>query len=104
LELAFDTKKLRSLCENEAAAVRCLGDKVARKLRARLADLRALDCICDLPIYGPAIFDRGQESLQIPLGIGHALLLSANHSSNPLSESGNVDWRQVSRVKILEIT
>ena len=41
LELAFESKELRDVCENEAEAKRQLGDSVAEMLKHRLADLNA---------------------------------------------------------------
>ncbi len=48
MELAFETKSLREICESPIRAKRALGESVAEMLKRRLADLRAATCIGDL--------------------------------------------------------
>jgi hypothetical protein len=50
LELAFETKLLREICESEQKARQELGIKVAEALKRRLADLRAATSVEDLPV------------------------------------------------------
>ncbi len=49
LELAFETKRLREICENEEIASQELGAEGAERLKHRLADLRAAGSIEELP-------------------------------------------------------
>ena len=62
MELAFATKSLRQLCENEARAKRDLGETVAERLKRRLADLRAAECVKDLVAGHP----REVEGMEHP--------------------------------------
>jgi hypothetical protein len=48
MELAFDTEKLRLICESETEASRQLSGPVAESLHARLADIRAAGSAADL--------------------------------------------------------
>ena len=104
LELAFDTKSLRDLCEKEEKARRELGPDVAQKLKHRLADLRAAESVKELVAGRP----RETESVNpgcfvIDLADGSRLAFCANHRKAPLLTSGGVDWGRVSRIKILRI-
>ena len=104
LELAFETKTLRDLCEKEEKARRELGPEVAEKLKHRLADLRAAESVQDLVIGRPRETQCANPGcFVIDLADGCSLAFCANHRKVPLLTSGGVDWAKVSRVKILRI-
>lgn len=104
LELAFDKKALRQVCENEMKAKRDLGVEVAGKLKSRLADLRAATTIKDMIASPPReLGDAHNRHLAIDLSEGRSIVFCSNHLNIPLHESGEVDWSRVSRIKILRI-
>ena len=100
MELAFETKLLREICESEETAKRELGTKVAEELKRRLADLRAAASVGDLPVAKPR---KMSETCVFDLADGYKLSFSPNHSNNPLLKSGKIDWAKVARIKILSI-
>lgn len=104
LEIAFDSRNLRSLCESESIAQSELGIDVAALLKRRLADLRAATSISDVLAGKPRIIDANSgKNVKINLAQGRILVICANHPTNPLTSSDLVDWSRVSRVKILDI-
>jgi hypothetical protein len=104
LEFSFETKALRTLCEDEDVATAALGPAVARALLNRLADLRAAGNILELPIGHPFAPDpKNRNVLAIDLGEGQLLTFSSGHRKVPLLESGEVDWERVNRVKIRQV-
>ena len=104
MQLAFDSEHLRSICENEAASETELGEDITRALRGRLADLSAATSVSDLPAGNPCISDVGDtECLVIEITRDCQLICKANHIRNPLTVSGNLDWDQVSRIKVVHI-
>lgn len=104
LELAFDTKALRSLCEDEAIAVDELGNELAEKLKRRVADIRAATSVNDILVGRPCeLEDTGGNLFGITLGKGYRMVFSANHIKNPRTATGVVDWSRVSRMKLLRI-
>jgi hypothetical protein len=103
LEIAFDSLQLRQICESEMAAQRELGSEAAEALKRRLADLRAATSIDDLVAGSPRGLDEGDQG-RIGLSLGGAeIVIGPNHTSNPVTGSGEIDWRRVRRVKILRI-
>ena len=104
MELAFDKKSLRELCENEEKAKRDFGVRVAENLKRRLADLRAATSVKDL-VAGRPREHEGSEHRHIAMDLceDYRILFCANHHVIPVLESGDVDWSKVSRIKILEI-
>ena len=102
LQLAFETKYLRTLCERSADAIRDLGQDVARDLMRRLADLDSAVTVNDLLLGQPCASDNGD--LVIELVHGYRLECRANHPNNPTTTAGAIDWKKVSRIKIVGVT
>jgi hypothetical protein len=104
LELAFDNKLLRQICESEAKARSELGASVAGRLKRRLADLRAAASVDELVAGRPRELEGADgRSIVVDLDDNDRIVFSANHSTVPVLESSAVDWSKVSRVKILRI-
>ncbi len=102
LELAFETRELRDICENEAEAKRQFGDAVAEVLKHRLADLDAAISPVDL-IAGDPRLEPGNDAMALDLSEGYRLVFAPNHPHNPTTASGGIDWGNVSRIRILQI-
>ncbi len=61
LELAFETRELRDMCEDEAEARRALGQTIAEMLRNRLADLDSATSPGDLLAGQPRLGEQGDH-------------------------------------------
>jgi len=104
LEVAFDSRALRTICENEHQATLELGSTVAQILKHRLADLRAALSVTDLLVGRPRLLDGTASRLMVvDLIDGYRLVFTANHTKNPKTEAGDLDWGRISRVKVLRI-
>lgn len=103
IEILFLNVPLRRLCEQEKLAVRKLGAESARKLRTRLADLRAAAAVADL-VAGrphPLTGDRANQ-FAVSLSGGHRLVFEPANDPVPRHESdGSVDWTRVTRVRVV---
>ena len=77
---------------------------MAERLKRRLADLRAANCVKDLVAGRPRQL-RGDRAGQvaIDLGDGFQLVFCTNHGVPPLVDRSQVDWSRVNRVKIVSI-
>lgn len=102
LELAFESKELRDVCENEAEAKRQLGDSVAEMLKHRLADLNAATSPRDLIAGRPRLSEDGQRMI-VDICAGSYLIFAANHPKNPTTSNGDLDWGRVNRIRILGV-
>lgn len=104
MDIAFESKELRSICEHVSTAADELGVEAAETLRRRLADLRAATSVDDLVIGNPhAVESGGTNYYTIDLCQGCQVVLKANHPENPLTDSGQIDWAKVSRIKVTHI-
>ncbi|MFY2595750.1 hypothetical protein [Achromobacter xylosoxidans] len=102
IQLAFQSERIRGMCESLVSAKRRLGKTAGLSLSARLADLRAAASPQDLVDLGLAMFSSDQSRIVIPLDEGYFIEVASNHRMVP-TKSGKLDWRGVTRVKILSI-
>lgn len=100
LELAFETKALRDICESEAIAKDKLPVNVAVALKRRLSDFEAIDCFDELPIAAPK---KTANSVVFDLPENWHLIVTSGHGDGPKAKSGKTDWDKVTRLKITKI-
>lgn len=103
MELAFDSKSLRTICENEDYAKQELGPAIAAVLRHRLADLRVGTSIKDIIVGRIHLSGDKNQNVTVELCDGYQLLFCTNHPKNPMDEFDKIDWSRVNRIKILII-
>lgn len=104
MDISFNSKDLRKLCQSRQVATRKLGIATAEKLANRLDDILAATTAKDLVIGSPRhLRVAGQEALAIALSKEISLVISCNHAVSPKLETGHIDWNVVSRVKIMKI-
>ncbi len=104
MEIGFYSKKLRTLCENEREMTKVLGPKSARKLRARLADLRAAAMLGDV-IVGrphPLTGDR-QGQFAVSLHGADRLVFEPTDEPVPTTKDGAIEWKRVTKIRIVFI-
>lgn len=104
LHFAFNSEHLRTICEKYAVAKRELGKETADALIGRLADIRAARSIAELVAGNPRFLpEASTPTVIIDLTPGYQLSFCANHTKNPVTERGELDWTRVGRIKILGI-
>jgi len=101
LDISFETKQLREICEIEAEGDRHLGPVVAKSLRKRLADCEALPTVSELIVGGPR--ELGDGTMSLNLENGCVMVFTANHQDIPTTRNGQVDWTKVQSIRILRI-
>lgn len=104
LEIAFQSRALRAICEDETHAKSELDADVVEVLKHRLADLRAASTGMDILAGRPRILDgSGGECMAIDLARTWRLVFAANHVKNPRADGKTCNWAKVTRVKIIRI-
>ena len=98
--VAFESKALRTVCEDPAKATARFGDVVAVLLRRRLADIRSAQNIFELPAGAPRV---EEDLFRIDVGSQETMLWVQNSQSPPTTETGKLDWTQVHRIKLVSI-
>jgi len=86
------------------------GAKRAKKIRIRMAELRATESLMDFwpPKSGPSRcheLTEGRRSGQLSVDLDHPyrLIFIPDHEPAPSKEDGGLDWSQVTAIKILAI-
>jgi hypothetical protein len=101
MEIAFRTRTLRDLCENEGKLRDQLGVPAAASLMARLADMAATSTPLELPpelLVTPP--NPSSPSLRIRVSTDLVAVFTSNHARAPQTADGGIDWSRVTRVRL----
>jgi len=100
--LAFETRELRSFCEEPQIATTLLGAESVRQVFARLADLRAASNLAEVPFLVTSPVDSCIDGFVIDAGACQ-LRVVQNHISRPMTPDGELALDRVTRVRIIEV-
>lgn len=104
MELAFKTRRLRTLCLEHQEAVSLMGVSAAEVLRTRIADLRAVTYLAELPVGRPMVVQARTPVLLVPLHDGWSLSMAVGHQPIPWAGTGELDETRVRRVRVEDIS
>lgn len=104
LEVAFQSRELRSTCESPARAKRELGEAAGAALRRHLADLEAVETAAELLEMGLGFEDCARKLGLVRFHLNDDLYLycEVNHRILPMSGE-RVDWTKVTRLKVVNV-
>lgn len=106
MDVSFGSARLQRLCESEKELRRAHGEKCAKKVKTRLADLRAASTLADLRRLPGRCHEldgarRGQ--LAVELTGRRRLIFAPAGSPSIQKEDGGLDWKLVEAVQVIEI-
>lgn len=104
MELAFESRELRNLCESFHAAKRAIGEHGAALLIRRLADISASENMAEMMEVGLNVEpdEAVPGRFAVRLGESHILIGASGHLELPTT-AGLVDWAKVSRIRIIAL-
>lgn len=110
MDIFFQSKKLEKAFNEGARLEKLHGAKRARKIRLRMAELRAAATLMDLwpPKSGPGRcheLTEGKRKGQLSVDLDHPyrLIFTPHHDPIPTGPGGGLDWSQVTAVTILGV-
>jgi proteic killer suppression protein len=104
MDILFGDDGLERLCREERRMNRKLGTRGARKLRARIKDLRAAESMTEIRYGRPhPLRGRFNGCIGLDLDGGRRLVVEAADDPVPLREDGGIDWSLVTMVRIVFI-
>jgi len=110
MDISLKNKKAAKLFNEESQLERKHGTLRAKKIRVRLAALRAAETLMDFwpPKSGPERcheLTQGQRSgqLSVDLDYPYRLIFIPDHDPVPRLGDGGLDWSRVTAIKILEV-
>ena len=105
VELTFATPRVQRLFESEKELRRAHGDRCAKKLASRLADLRAATTLEEfrrLPGRCHELDGERQGQLALELEGGKRLIFAPSGSDVHRADGG-LDWKLVEGVRVVEV-
>ncbi len=104
MKIEFKDEKMKALCENSALANKKLGQKMAKKLRTRLADLQAASVVAELSAGRPHPL-KGDLKGKFALDLVHPKRLVFEPANDPVpcKDDKSIDWQQVTQIRIVWI-
>lgn len=106
MELYFRSGKFEKLCNSERETDKELGPKVGRKLRQRLNELSAFECLADVPKVPPPRCHEltGNKKGIFSVDLQHPYrLLFTPRNDDIFKDDGGIDLKQVVEIDILRI-
>lgn len=110
LEIAFNSKGLRQICESLQQGIEALGEEASSNMRNRLKEIFAATCLDDifvLSLGDPKVeLDDTLQAEVVTICIGgpSKLIFLPNHiRKKPVTDSGNIDWARITRLKLIKI-
>ena len=107
MELSFANRKLAKELADEKSIMRSYGTDNGRRICQRLADLMAAENLETLRFLPQLRAHEltGDRAGQISVDVKHPyrLLILPDHDEMPRKPDGGLDWKRVTKVKILEI-
>ena len=104
LEVAFQSRDLRGICESPARAKRELGEAAGAVLRRHLADLEAVETVAELFEMGLGFENCAHKLGLVRFQLDDDLYLysEVNHRNVPMNGE-QVDWTKVTRLKVVHV-
>ncbi|GAB4341997.1 MAG: hypothetical protein Fur0042_03900 [Cyanophyceae cyanobacterium] len=117
MQVTFANERLQKLCESKSQIQKKLGVEAARKLPARLEDLRSVENVADLIVGKPHPIEPhttgGKKFRETFKGTDHLFSLAVDGKNRlvfqsvedpqPLKASKDIDWSKVTRVCIVYV-
>jgi hypothetical protein len=102
MDVAFETERLRRLCEVDAVARRWYGSSTVEQLQARLADIRAALSAAELVVTGAALDPTPPGRILFRLAGGYELVCEGSHPHPRFDNDGLIAFEQLRRVKVVK--
>lgn len=117
MEITFANERLQKLCESKSKLQKEFGSEAAKKLPARLADLRSAGNVSELVVGKPHPIEphttggqkfrkafKGYDYLfSLRIHDKNRLVFQSIETPPPLKDSGEIDWSKVTKVCIVYI-
>lgn len=104
MDIEFSSPDIQALCEQQRLMTKQLGDNCSRKLRTRLADLRAAANVAELTSGRPHPL-KADRANQFALNLqgGKRLVFEPANNPIPTRDDDSIAWDLVTKVRIVFI-
>ncbi|CAC9603688.1 hypothetical protein [uncultured Gammaproteobacteria bacterium] len=102
MEIYFDTKKLKELCDNSKKANKKLGVKNAKLLFKRLSQLKSVNKLGDFKFDRPHPL-KGDRKTEFAITIYAGFRLTFKAKEPKKTPDGDTLWKEVTKINIVYI-
>jgi len=106
MNITFEDAKLGKIINDDKERLKKYGKINSKIIRRRLDDLASLSCLEEaknLPgKYHNLTGDRSGE-IAVHVEEPYRLIFTPDHDPIPLDPSGSIDWKQITKIKVIEI-
>lgn len=103
----FNTKKLQKACGSEKGRCNAFSHKMASKLKQRLSELRAADCLAHISKLPPPrchqLKGKKKGVYSVDLEQPYRLLFIPANEDEILKEDGGFDLNKITEIEIIDI-
>ena len=104
MDITFETKQLRDMCESERLLRNRFGDAEGSLIVGRLADMRACNSLGDFQSLMLTTFAPSNSGKRMLIKFGASTIeVEPSLRHLPLDVDGNVDWKNVQRIKLVSV-
>ena len=108
MEISFRTRKLQKMCNSKKDMQKDLGTRNAEQLAQRINELKAADTLADMRCLPAARCHELKQDRkgQFAVDLVHPkrLVFVHDHDPVPAKDDGGLDWTQITRILVVEIT
>jgi len=105
MDIAFQSEKLRKVCNDSKKMIKAYGSDRAKKIRQRLDELRDARTLADMRTLPAARCHElaGDRDGQLSVDISHPYRIVFSPVDPKLKDAGGLDWERVTAITIEDI-
>lgn len=106
MEITYRNKKIKKIFDSEKNLQKTYGT-LSKNIQVRMAQLKAADCLDDIPRVPPPkcheLSENRKGQLSVDLNHNMRLILKPDYDIPPRRDDGGLDWEQVTKIQIIEV-
>ena len=107
MNIVFKTKKLQKICNNDKQLQKEFGQEQAKKIRLRLDDLMAAECLQDISPFPPPrrheLVGNMKGKFSVDVKHPYRLIFEPAIQPPPLKDDRGIDLEQITVIRILGV-
>ncbi len=107
MDIVFKTKKLQKICNNYKLLQKEFGQEQAKKIRLRLDELRAAECLLDISPFPPPrrheLVGNMKGKFSVDVKHPYRLILEPVTQPPPLKDDGGIDLEHITAIRIVGV-
>lgn len=107
MRLTFETPRLEKEFNSQKTLIKKRGPEQAKLIMLRLSQLQAANNLEDMrtlpQVRAHELKGKLDEMISLDLNQPYRLLITPDHEETPRKEDGGLDWKRITKVKIMGV-